>query len=115
VRSRQPAGASSSSARSHEKTSATPDTAPTDRESHLELTSLDPADLTLRAVALLADADQLVFAPGIPDAIRRYARRDATVVESHAASTGAGHTVHVRLAATSSPTTSFPVQEPTHE
>jgi uroporphyrin-III C-methyltransferase / precorrin-2 dehydrogenase / sirohydrochlorin ferrochelatase len=43
----------------------------------LHLTSLDPDDLTLRAARLLGQADALVIAPGIPDAILSRARADA--------------------------------------
>jgi hypothetical protein len=70
------------------------------RESIIELSSPDPADLTLRALALLGDADYLVYDSGVPAAIRDYARRDATTLhatELDTAPADAGHIVHVRL------------------
>jgi uroporphyrin-III C-methyltransferase/precorrin-2 dehydrogenase/sirohydrochlorin ferrochelatase len=70
------------------------------RQSVIELSSADPADLTLRALALLGDADYLVYDPGVPAAIRDYARRDATTLhpaELAEAPVDAGHIVHVRL------------------
>ncbi len=70
------------------------------RESIIELSSSDPADLTLRALALLGDADYLVYDSGVPAAIRDYARRDATTLhatELDTAPADAGHIVHVRL------------------
>lgn len=69
------------------------------RQTVIELTSADPADLTLRALSLLSDADTLVFDRTVPAAIRRYARRDAVVIEGSAraaAVPATGHTVRVQ-------------------
>lgn len=74
------------------------------RLSVVELASPEPADLTLGALALLSDADRLIYAANVPAAIRRYARRDAEVIELPSGSRDAsavppatGHTVYVTL------------------
>ena len=72
------------------------------RDSVLELASLRPGDLTLDALALLSDADRLIYTPEVPAAIRNYARRDAEVLElptGASAPPAPGHTVYVRLRA----------------
>ncbi len=85
------------------------------RESHVTLNSLHPGDLTLDALALLTDADRLVYAPAIPQVIRDYARRDAEVLALAAdepAPPAPGHTVYVHLRATgASPSASHQPQE----
>ena len=77
------------------------------RLSVVKLASPAPTDLTLGALALLSDADRLVYAADVPAAIRRYARRDAEVIELPVDARGvesvppaAGHTVYVTLCAT---------------
>ena len=48
-----------------------------DRVETIKLTSADPDDMTLRQARLLGEADMVVFAPGIPEAILIRARADA--------------------------------------
>ena len=73
------------------------------RVEHLALASLEPLDLTLRALALLGQAERIVHAPAVPAAILEYARRDATFIEIDPQSLqgmddGPGMTLHVTLA-----------------
>ena len=73
------------------------------RVEHLVLASPDPLDLTLRALALLGQAERIVHTPTVPAAILEYARRDATFIEIdpqclQGLDDGPGLTLHLTLA-----------------
>ena len=70
------------------------------RTVRMALTSRDPDDLTLRQARMLAQADRVLHAPGVPPAILDRARADAPRIVSPTppVETGAGLTVYLEMA-----------------
>ena len=66
-----------------------PDDIPSTRTETVDLTSLDPDDLTLRAARLLGEADLILHDPAVPSAILARVRADA-VRRTIGADSGAG-------------------------
>jgi uroporphyrin-III C-methyltransferase/precorrin-2 dehydrogenase/sirohydrochlorin ferrochelatase len=76
---------------------ATADDPPPRRQVVIELRSDDPDDLTLREARWLGEADRLCHTPGVPAAILRRARADATLIAGDVApGDGPGLTIILR-------------------